>query len=137
VKDLPLSLAVEAASAALADCSGKGHLVSVSAVDRAGQLRVLMRGDDAGPHTADTSRRKAFTALTTKNTSAKVGENIRNDPAAANLVFVTDFLALGGGVPIRVGNEVIGAIGVSGAPGGHLDEQCSEAGIARIRDRLG
>ena len=68
--------------------------------------------------------------------TAAVAEAWQKNPAAANLVYVTDVLAVGGGLPIRAGNEVVGAIGVSGAPGGHLDDACGQAGIDKIKDRL-
>jgi len=63
-------------------------------------------------------------------------ENVQKNPGAANLPMIDGFLVLGGGMPMRIGNEVIGAIGVGGAPGGHLDDQCAEAGINSIRNRL-
>lgn len=63
-------------------------------------------------------------------------EITQKNPAAANLVYIPDFMVLGGGLPIQLEGEIIGAIGIGGAPGGHLDEQCAEAGIARIKDRL-
>ena len=136
VRDIPTALAVEAVAAAVADCSSKGYNVSGAVVDRAGQLKALQRADNAGPHSIDTSRRKAYTALTIKNSTARLMENTQKNPAAANLVFINDFIALGGGVPIQVEGDTIGAIGIGGAPGGHLDEQCAEAGIAKIKDRL-
>ena len=136
VKDIPIALAVEAVTAAVADCSSKGYKVSVAVVDRAGQIKALHRADDAGPHTLDSSRRKAYTALTLKTATTPVMEMAQKNPAAANLIYINDFLALGGGIPIQVGGETIGAIGVAGAPGGHLDDQCAAAGIAKINDRL-
>jgi uncharacterized protein GlcG (DUF336 family) len=105
-------------------------------VDRAGQLKTLLRADGAGPHTIDSSRRKAFTSASARNNTSVMLENVQKNPDAANLPMIDGFLVLGGGMPIRVGDEVIGAIGVGGAPGGHLDDQCAEAGITKIRDRL-
>lgn len=136
VRDIPTALAVEAVSAAVADCASKGYNVSGAVVDRAGQLKALQRADNAGPHSIETSRRKAYTSLTMKAPTAKLLETTQKNPAAANLVFIDDFIALGGGLPIQVEGETIGAIGIGGAPGGHLDEQCAEAGIAKIKDRL-
>lgn len=136
VRDIPTALAVEAVAAAVADCASKGYNVTGIVVDRAGQLKALQRADNAGPHSIDSSRKKAYTALTTKNSTMRLMENTQKNPAAANLVFINDFIALGGGVPIQVEGETIGAIGIGGAPGGHLDEQCAEAGIAKIKDRL-
>jgi len=110
--------------------------VSVAVVDRAGQLIVLLRADGAGPHPVDASRRKAFTSASARNNTSAILENVQKNPGAANLPMIDGFLVLGGGMPMRIGNEVIGAIGVGGAPGGHLDDQCAEAGINSIRNRL-
>lgn len=136
VNDIPTELAVEAVSAAIADCSAKGYYVAVTVVDRAGQIKALQRADNAGPHTVESSRRKAYTALSMKTPTAQIMENTQKNPAAANLIHINDFLILGGGIPIKVGGDTIGAIGVAGAPGGHLDAQCGEAGIAKIKDSL-
>jgi uncharacterized protein GlcG (DUF336 family) len=135
-KNLSLALATEAAMAAMQFCKEKGWAVSVAVVDRAGQLKTLLRADGAGPHTIDSSRRKAFTSASARNNTSVMLENVQKNPDAANLPMIDGFLVLGGGMPIRVGDEVIGAIGVGGAPGGHLDDQCAEAGITKIRDRL-
>jgi len=135
-RTLPMALASEAALAAVQFAQEKGWTVTVAVVDRAGQVRVLLRGDGAGPHTLDASRRKAFTAASARNNTSAILETVQKNPAAANLPMIDGFLVLGGGIPIRVGTDVIGAIGVGGAPGGHLDDQCAEAGLAKIRDRL-
>ena len=130
-KNISLALAHDAAEAALQNCSGKGWKVSVAVVDRAGQLKMQLRADDAGPHTLDSSRRKAYTAASMREGTSKMLEISQKSPAAATLPMIDGLLLLGGGLPIKVGDEVIGAIGVSGAPGGHLDDECAEAGIAR------
>jgi uncharacterized protein GlcG (DUF336 family) len=135
-KNISLALASEAATAAMQFCKEKGWAVSVAVVDRAGQLKTLLRADGAGPHTIDSSRRKAFTSASARNNTSVMLEIVQKDAGAANLPMIDGFLVLGGGMPIRVGDEVIGAIGVGGAPGGHLDDQCAEAGITKIRDRL-
>lgn len=135
-KNISLALANEAATAALAFCSAKGWKVSVAVVDRAGQLKTQLRADDAGPHTVDSSRRKAYTSASLREGTSKLLEIVQKIPGAATLPMIDGFLILGGGLPIRAGDEVIGAIGIGGAPGGHLDDQCAEAGIAKIRDRL-
>lgn len=135
-RNMSLALAQEAAAEALAACTKNGHNIAVAVVDRAGQVRAILRADLAGPHTVDTARRKAYTSAVTRQNSAALMELAQKNPAAANLTQISDFILLGGGLPIRAANEVIGAIGVSGAPGGHLDDQCAEAGIARIKDRL-
>lgn len=135
-KNLSLALARDAAEAALQYCTTKGWKVSVAVVDRAGQLKLQLRGDGAGPHTLDSSRGKAYTAASMRESTGKMLEISQKSPAAATLPMIDGLLLLGGGLPIKAGDEVIGAIGIGGAPGGHLDDECAEAGIARIRDRL-
>ena len=135
-KNLPLALANEAAGAAVEACRAKGWLVSAAVVDRAGILLVQQRADGAGPHTLDSSRRKAYTSASMKSPTTALMEMTLKNPSALNLSKIDGFLLLGGGLPIRAGDEVIGAIGVGGAPGGPLDDQCAEAGIDKIRDRL-
>ena len=135
-KNFGLALANEAAMAAVDACVKSGYAVAAVVVDRAGQVKSVARGDNTGPHTVDTSRRKAYTSVTFRTESLKLMEAWQKNPAAQNLIYVQDVIALGGGVPIRSGNEVIGAIGVGGAPGGHLDEQCAVAAIDKIKDRL-
>ena len=135
-KNISLALANEAAMAAVDACTKSGYGVAAVVVDRAGHIKSAARSDNVGPHAVETSRRKAYTSLTFRNESLKLMEAWAKNPAAQNLIYVPDVIALGGGVPIRVGNEVIGAIGVGGAPGGHLDEQCAVAAIEKIKDRL-
>ncbi|MBI4204958.1 MAG: heme-binding protein [Betaproteobacteria bacterium] len=136
VKTIGLALANEAASAAIAECAGQGHAISAAVVDPAGHIKALQRADGASPHTLDSSRRKAYTAVALRlDTSAALGI-ARKNPEAVHLGDIDGFLLLGGGVPIRASGEVIGAIGVGGAPGDHLDEGCAAAGIAAIQGRL-
>jgi uncharacterized protein GlcG (DUF336 family) len=135
-RTIGLALASEAAMAAVADCAGKGHTVSATVVDRAAQIKSVARGDNAGPHTVDSSRRKAYTAASLRVPTTALLELSQKNPAASNLGQIDGFMLIGGGLPIRVGNEVIGGIGVGGAPGGHLDDACAQAGIDKIKDRL-
>lgn len=135
-RNISLALAQEAAAEAVAACFKNGYNTTAAVVDRAGHVRATLRSDLAGPHTVDTAQRKAFTSAASRQNSGALMELSQKNPAAANLAQINGFILLGGGIPIRAGKEVIGAIGVSGAPGGHLDDQCAEAGIARIRDRL-
>lgn len=131
------TLAAEAAAAAVEACAGRGFRVTAAVVDRSGVLRALLRADGAGPHTVASARAKAYTAASMRTNTTQILETVRTNPAAARLPDIEGFLVVGGGIPIRAGDEVVGAIGVGGAPGGHLDDQCAEAGIARIRERLG
>ena len=130
---LPLSLAAKAASAAVAQCSKDGYRVSAAVVDRAGVVKALLREDGAGPHTADSSRKKAYTSASMKRPTAELGELIAKMPAVQALRDMNEnILLLGGGLPIEMGGEVVGGIGVGGAPGGHLDAACAQAGLDSI-----
>jgi uncharacterized protein GlcG (DUF336 family) len=130
---LPLSLASKAAAAALEKCTKDGYKVSAAVVDKAGVLRVLMRADGAGPHTADSSRKKAYTAASLGRTTSELGELLVKMPHLQALREMNDsILILGGGLPIQFGNDVVGGIGVGGAPGTHLDDACGQAGLDAI-----
>jgi uncharacterized protein GlcG (DUF336 family) len=120
---------------ALKQCQKDGYKVSAAVVDRGGNLLAFIRDPTAGPHTAESSRRKAFTAATFGMTSAAFATLTAN-PAAAGLRDLTGVFALAGGVPIKVGNEVVGGIGVGGAPGGEKDEACASAGLQQAADQL-
>lgn len=135
-RNMSLELANQIASASVAACHEKGYAVTATVVDRAGSVRAVHRHDNAGPHTLEASRAKAFTSASAKNTTLAMMEGAQKNPAAANLVNIPGFLLLGGGVPVKVGNEVIGAVGIGGAPGGHLDEQCAMAALERVKDVL-
>jgi uncharacterized protein GlcG (DUF336 family) len=135
-KNMSLELANQIATATVAACSASNHNVSVAVVDRFGGLRALQRTDLAGPHTVAASQAKAYTSASARANTTAMLENVQKNPGAQTLVDIPGFLVLGGGVPVRVGNEVIGAVGVAGAPGGHLDEQCAVAGIAKVADLL-
>jgi uncharacterized protein GlcG (DUF336 family) len=132
---LPLALALEAATTAEATCAQQGYRVAVAVVDRGGRITVQLKGDGAGPHTLDSSRRKAYTAASLGESTAELDATSRL-PGAQGLREIDEFLLLGGGLPIESGESVVGGIGVGGAPGGHLDEACARAGIERIADRL-
>ncbi|MEF7615852.1 heme-binding protein [Aquincola sp. MAHUQ-54] len=136
-KALPLALANQIAAGAVAACAANGYAVSATVVDRAGVVRAVQRADNAGAHTLGASERKAWTSASAKNTTLAMMEGAQKNPGAANLVDIPGFLLLGGGVPIKAGNEVIGAVGVGGAPGGHLDEQCANAALEQAKAQLG
>lgn len=135
-RNMSLELANQIAAASVAACQSNGHAVAATVVDRAGGVRAVQRADNAGPHTLQASLDKAYTSASAKNTTLAMMDNAQKNPAAANLVHIPGFLLLGGGVPVRVGNEVIGAVGVGGAPGGHLDEQCAMAALDKVKDHL-
>ena len=129
-KNISLDLANQIAAASVASCQAAGYAVTATVVDRAGSVRAVQRADNAGPHTLAASLDKAFTSASAKNNTMAIMQVAQKNPGAANLVHIPGFLLLGGGVPVKVGNEVIGAVGVGGAPGGHLDEQCANAVVA-------
>ena len=135
-RNISLALANDIASATVAACAASGYAVAATVVDRAGTVRAVQRADNAGPHTLAASQQKGFTSASAKNTTLAMMENAQKNPAAANLVYIPGFLLVGGGVPIKVGNEVIGAVGVGGAPGGHLDEQCAATALDKVKDQL-
>ena len=135
-RNMSLELATQIAAAAVASCATNNYNVSATVVDRAGVVKAVQRADNAGPHTLASSLQKAYTSASAKNNTQAMMEAAQKNPGSANLVYLPGFLLLGGGVPVRVGNEVIGAVGVGGAPGGNLDEQCAMAGVEKVKDLL-
>ena len=130
---LPWAMADKAVHAALEACKKDGYRVSVSVVDRAGQLRVLGRADGAGPHTIDSSRKKAYTAASLRRPTTELAELINKMASLQSLRDMNEhILILGGGLPIEIGGDVVGGIGVGGAPGAHLDDACAQAGLDSI-----
>lgn len=130
---LPVALATQAAQAGIEKCKADGYRVSVAVVDRAGIVRALLRDDGAGPHTVDSSRRKAYTSASLKRPTGELAELVTKMPAVEGLRDMNEsILILGGGLPIEMGGEVVGGIGVGGAPGGHLDAACAQAGLDSI-----
>lgn len=135
-RNMPLAIAQEIAQATVEACAAKNFNVTATVVDRAGIVRAMLRADRAGPHTIAASRDKAFTATSARNVTSAIAEGAEKNPAARHLAAIEGFLLLGGGVPVKVGDEVIGAVGVGGAPGGHLDEECANAGIEKVKAKL-
>lgn len=129
-------LAMEAVGAAVAHCASQGYFVSAVVVDASGTRQAVLRGDRAGIHTMDSAMGKAYTANSFKAESGAVATRLQGNPAAAGLAFTPGVLLAQGGIPIKIGDEVIGAIGVGGAPGGEKDEACAKAGLDKIADRL-
>jgi uncharacterized protein GlcG (DUF336 family) len=133
-KNISLPMAQTIANAAMEKCKEMGYRVSVTVVDRAGLPIVMLRGDGAGLHTPEGSDRKAYTARTFRQPSADFVKRMLADPASVGSKEYTRVLALGGGLPIKVGDDVVGAVGVSGSPG--KDDECSKAGIDKVADQL-
>lgn len=131
-RDLSLKMALTIAQAALDQC---GYTTSIAVVDRAGRVRVLLEGDNASPHNAELARRKAYTARTFRTPSSEWAK--RTETANAGQRELTDVIPLGGGMPIKVGDDTIGGVGLSGAMGGQpVEEKCATAGIAQVGDQL-
>src|SRR5262249_36767978 len=135
-RNLSLDLARAIGETALETCRKNGFHVSVTVLDRAGQMRVMLRDDDARPHTPENSQRKAYTSRTFGIASAEFAERAPKEPGRAAQATLTGVIALAGALPIKVGDEIVGAVGVSGSPGGDKDEACARAGIEKVADQL-
>jgi uncharacterized protein GlcG (DUF336 family) len=137
-KNISIEMAMTAYKGTVEECEkSNSNDISVAIVDRAGQVSLLARGDNAAPHNLELARRKAYTARTFRTTSlAWRDRTAGGSPYAAQRQLV-DVIALGGGVPIMIGDNVIGAVGVSGSNGGQTcDEACAKGGVAAIADQL-
>jgi len=133
-KNIPLALAQIIANAALAQCQSMGFKVSVVVVDRDGLPIAMIRGDGAGLHTPEGADRKAYTARTFSQPSSAFAKRLVERPDTVGSLQYSRVLALAGGLPIKSGDEVVGAVGVSGSPG--KDDICSQAGIDKVADQL-
>lgn len=131
-QDITLALANDLLSATLAACHADGRTGVAAVVDRGGNLVAVQRDDNVGPHNTLAAQRKAFTALSTKTETRLLAERARNTPDAENLNTLDELLLLGGGVPLKIGDQVIGAIGVAGAGGAEIDEGCALKAIAQV-----
>lgn len=130
--DVTLGLANQLVSTALATCHAEGRTGVAAVVDRGGNLVALQRDDNVGPHNTRAAQRKAFTALSTRSATSTLAKNARRQPDSQNLNTVDDLLLLGGGLPLRVGDQVIGAIGMAGAGGSANDEGCAQKAIDTV-----
>lgn len=135
-RSIASATAVQLAQQTVAACSAEGYNVSASVVDRAGVLLAMVRADGAGPHTAEASRAKAFTSASSRNPTSGIAKAIQSNPDAAGMARIPGFLVLAGGVPVKIANDTVGAVGVAGAPGGHLDEACAQKALTAIKDQL-
>jgi uncharacterized protein GlcG (DUF336 family) len=136
-RSLSTDAALEAATAALKQCRQDGFQVVVTVLDQAGRTKVVVSDDRGRLHTVEHSLRKAYTALTYRTSSAEYGQRVASTPTAAGTLHLEKITTAAGGLPIRAGNDVVGAIGVSGSPGGDKDEVCAKAGIEKIATGLG
>jgi uncharacterized protein GlcG (DUF336 family) len=134
-KDISADIAVTIATTAMGDCKAKGYKVSAVVVGRAGEIIVQIRGDGVGPHTMENAFKKAFTARTFKIPSGEMEKRLKDNPQMG-AQFLTGFTTARGGLPIKIGDDVIGAAAASGAPGGEKDEACVQIGLDKIKDQL-
>ena len=134
---LPAALASEAVTEAVASCARQGYNETAVLVDAEGVRQALLRGDRAGSHTLDSANDKAYTAASFKSDTSALVERAKTVPNFSALFTQLPHLVLfGGGLVIKLNDEVIGAIGAAGAPGAHLDDACARAGLDKIKDRL-
>ncbi|WP_256203794.1 heme-binding protein [Nitrosomonas sp. Nm58] len=132
---LPLTLANKMVAAAMQQCERDGFQVSIAVVDRSGVVQAQVRMDGAGAHTIESSFRKAYTSASLKLPTMKMAQIAAKDPELQGLHHMANnILLLGGGLPIIINGEVVGGIGVGGAPGAHFDEVCAEAGLKSIQE---
>ena len=134
-KDLSAAMALTIAETTIATCKANGYNVSVTVVGRNAETIVQVRGDNTGPHTMENSMRKAYTARTFRIPSGDMVTRVKADPTLG-LIHLSNVIANQGALPIKVGDETIGAAGASGAPGGEKDEACVKAGIDKVADQL-
>lgn len=133
---IPAELANQAVAAAVAKCASQGYAETAALVDADGVRQAVLRGDRAGAHTLDSAFSKAYTAASFKTDTTALVERSKTAPVLANLFKLPHLLLLGGGIVVKEGDEVIGAIGAAGAPGADLDDACARAGLDKIKDHL-
>lgn len=137
-RNISIDLALELARASLDEARKRNYSVAIAVTDRGGRLLVQLRSDNAGPHLLNSSRRKAYTAASSNTRTSIMAKAIdeRSGVPDPHLIYLNEVLMVGGGVPIHAGGELAGAIGIAGSPGSVHDEECADAGLARIADRL-
>jgi uncharacterized protein GlcG (DUF336 family) len=133
-QDLSYAVAKMIAENALEDCKARGYAVSAVVVDRGGNTVVALRADNASVHTMENARRKAYTAMTFKMTTEDFIKDMATRPVRREQTTLPNVIAIGGGVPIKAGKDVIGGVGVSGSPG--VDEPCVNAGLDKVKTQL-
>ena len=136
VKILTPETALKAAQAALKSCRERGFQATVAVVDRMGVVQVLLRDRFAGPHTPDMATAKAYTAVSFRTNTTELAQATQPGQPASGIRNRPGIAAVGGGLMIEAGGSLLGAIGVSGAPGGKEDDLCAAAGIAAIREDI-
>jgi uncharacterized protein GlcG (DUF336 family) len=135
-KAMSVEVALDLARAALADCRQRGFQVAIAVVDRFGVTQVVLRDRFAGPHTTATATGKAWTAVSFRTNTSDLVTSTRPGMPQAGVRGLPGVVILGGGVMVEAGGSLVGAIGVSGSPGGDADDACAKAGISAVQDRL-
>lgn len=136
VRMLTPETALKAAQAALGKCRASGYQAAVAVVDRMGVLQVLVRDRFAGPHTPDMASAKAYTAVSFRTDTSELAEATQAGRPQSGIRHRPGVAAVGGGMMIEADGSLLGAIGVSGAPGGKEDDACATAGIDAIREDI-
>ena len=134
-KSLSSGIALAMAETTMAVCKANGYAVSVTVVGRSGEIILQVRGDNTGPHTMENSFKKAFTSRTFRIPSGEMEDRLKKNPAMG-AQYLTGFTTGRGALPIKIGEDTVGAAGVSGAPGGDKDEDCVKVGISKVADQL-
>jgi len=133
-RDVSTAMALAIVTGALDACKAMGYAASAVVVDRDGDTIVAIRGDNVGPHTVENARRKAYTAMTFGMTTQQFIDAMKTQPVRREQTTLPGVIAINGGVPIKVGKEVIGGAGLSGSPG--RDEECINAGLEKVKQSL-
>jgi uncharacterized protein GlcG (DUF336 family) len=133
-RDLSYPMALTIATGALDACKTLGFNTAVVVVDRGGDTIVALRADDAGPHTMENARRKAYTARTFRMSTQQFIDEMKTRAVRREQTTLPHVIAINGGVPIKVGNDVVGGVGLSGSPG--KDEECVNAGLEKVKEYL-
>lgn len=130
--NVSLKLAQTIGDAAIAACKADGYDVTAVVVDRAGDVKILLRADSSNPHNADLARRKAYTARTFGIPSLEFAKRTNGATEFSGQRLLAEVIPLGGGLPILIGTERIGGLGLSGAPTQEADDKCAQAGLASV-----
>lgn len=134
-RSISLNSAIELATTSLERCRADGYKVTVTVLNRHARTAVVVSEDGVNPHTVENSLRKAYTAFTTRNSTAEMAK--RTQPNLSGFMLLDKITPIEGGLPIFAAKELVGAIGISGAPGGEKDAACAQAGLDKIAKSLG
>jgi uncharacterized protein GlcG (DUF336 family) len=136
IKVMSPEIAMELAIATMAACRSADYQVAVAVVDRFGGLQAMLRDRYAGMHTPETARRKAWTSVSFRSDTLALEKLIDEGGLSGGIRYISDALMIGGGVPVTAAGSMVGGVGVSGAPGGDIDDGCARKGIEAVADKL-